>query len=104
MPRLIACAVVRDDPPRVFVAEDQDTLNWILALRLIAQMPGRDLPSHLRDALRTALRDERWADAVELWMHNGTEVDVYPSFEFYMASDVELAAQELDFTPLFRDQ
>jgi hypothetical protein len=31
MSRLIACAVVRDDPPQVFVAEDLETLNWVLA-------------------------------------------------------------------------
>ena len=30
-------------PPEVFIAEDQDTLNWVLALRLIARTPGREL-------------------------------------------------------------
>lgn len=28
MPRSVAVAVVGDDAPEVFVAEDQDTLNW----------------------------------------------------------------------------
>lgn len=46
MPRSVACAVVRDDPPQVFIAEDQ---------------------------------------------------------ELYTERDVELAAQELEFTPLFKD-
>ena len=36
-------------------------------------------------------------------MQNSPEVDVYPSFELYTANDVELAAQELEFTPLFED-
>jgi hypothetical protein len=103
MPRFVACAVVRDDPPQVFVAEDQDTLNWVLALELISRTPGRELPEALRDRLRAALREERWGDAVELWMHNRPEVDVYPSFELYTVQDVELAAQELEFTPLFED-
>ena len=103
MPRFVACAVVRDHPPEVFVAEDQDTLNWVLALKLIALTPGRELPEGLRDALRTALREEQWGEAVELWMHNRPEVDVYSSFELYTAHDVELAAQELEFTPLFQD-
>ena len=44
MVEIVACAVVRDDPPRVFVAADQDTLNWVIALRLIAPTPGRELP------------------------------------------------------------
>lgn len=103
MPRLVAYAVVRDDPPQVFVAEDQDTLNWVLALHLIARTPGRELPERLRDQLRQALRDEQWGEAVELWMQDTAEVDVYPSSDLYTAQDVELAALELDFTPLFED-
>ncbi len=103
MARSVACAVVRDDPPQVFIAEDQDTLNWVLALRLISRTPGHELPKGLRDRLRQALRDEQWGDAVELWMQNRPEVDVYPSFELYTGHDVELAAQELEFTPLFED-
>ncbi len=103
MARSVACAVVRDDPPQVFIAEDQETLNWVLALRLVARIPGHELPDGLRDRLRQALRDELWGDAVEMWMQNRPEVDVYPSFELYTARDVELAAQELEFTPLFED-
>lgn len=103
MARSVACAVVRDDPPQVFIAEDQETLNWVLALRLIARIPGHELAEGLRDRLRQALRDELWGDAVEMWMQNRPEVDVYPSFELYTERDVELAAQELEFTPLFTD-
>lgn len=103
MARSVACAVVRDDPPQVFIADDQETLNWVLALRLIARTPGRELDPGLRGRLREALRDERWGEAVELWMQNRPEVDVYPSFELYTEHDVELAAQELEFTPRFED-
>lgn len=103
MPRSVAVAVVRDDPPEVFVAEDQDTLNWVLALKLIARTPGDEFSPHLRDLLREALRNEQWGEAVELWMTTRTEVDVYPSYELYTERDVEMAAQELQFTPLFRD-
>jgi hypothetical protein len=87
----------------VFLAEDQDALNWVLALELIARTPGRNLSSDLRGRLRTALREEQWGDAVELWMRNRPEVDVYPSFELYTRADVELASMELEFTPLFED-
>jgi hypothetical protein len=103
VPRSVACAVVRDDPPQVFIAEDQETLNWVIALRLIARTPGNDLNLGLRERLREALREEQWGEAVELWMQNRPEVDVYPSFELYTERDVELAAQELQFTPLFED-
>ncbi len=101
MARIVACAVVRDDPPRVFLAEDEVTLNWVLARELIARTPGRELSPGLRAQLRQALRDERWATAVALWMENHPEVDVYPSLDLHTASDVELASLELAFTPLF---
>ena len=103
MPKVVGYAVVHDDPPQVFIAEDQDTLNWVLALHLIARTPGRELPERLRDRLRQALRDEQWGEAVELWMQDSPEIDVYPSTDLYTAQDVELAALELDFTPLFED-
>jgi hypothetical protein len=103
VPRFVAFAVVRDDPPQVFIAEDQETLNWVLALQLVATVPGNELPVVLRDQLRQALRDEQWGEAVQLWMQNRPEVDVYPSHELYIEQDVEMAAQELEFTPLFRD-
>lgn len=99
----IACAVVRDDPPQVFVAEDQETLNWVLALRLVAATPSADLDRGHRDRLRDALRDERWGDAVALWMADHPEVDVYPSVTLHESGDVVLGPQELEFTRLFRD-
>ena len=103
MPEIVASAVVRGIPPEVFIAEDQETLNWVLALRLIARTPGHVLDEGLRDELRLALREERWADAVEMWMDVEEEVDIYSSFDLYTARDVELAAHELEFTPLFRN-
>lgn len=101
MPKLVACAVVQDDPPQVFIAEDQATLNWVLALKLIANTPGSELGQDRRERLRSALKEERWGDAVELWMQERPGVDVYPSFELYSPHDVELAPLELEFTPLF---
>jgi hypothetical protein len=103
MPKIVACAVVRDDPPTVYLAEDQDALNWVLALKLIAQTPGRELSGELRESLRGALRDEQWGTAVELFMRDHPEVDVYSSFDLYTARDVEMAPLELPFTPLFED-
>lgn len=105
MPQIVACAVVRGDPPEVFIAENEEALNWALALHLIAQTPGNTLQTDFRDSLRDALRDERWGDAVILWMErSGSDaVDVYGSHDLYVDRDIELGALELDFTPLFRD-
>jgi hypothetical protein len=96
--------VVREDPPQVFVAEDIETLNWVLALKLIARMRGREVPEAVLEPLRTALLEEQWGDAVSLWMRvRPGEVDVYPSYDFHTPEDVALAAQELQFSPLFQD-
>jgi hypothetical protein len=104
MPRSVACAVVHEDPPQVFVAEDLETLNWVLALKLIARMPGREVPDNVLERLRTALLDEQWGDAVSLWMQvRPGGVDVYPSYDLHTPRDVDLAAQELQFSPLFQD-
>ncbi len=102
MAQIVACAVVRDDPPRVFVAEDLATLNWVLALRLIAATDRRQLPAELRGELGRALDEERWGDAVAAWIERtGVAVDVYPSMDLYQGTDVALASLELQFQPLF---
>jgi len=99
---LVACAVVRDDPPRVFVAEDLATLNWVLACQLVAKTPGRDLPAGEREALRQALREERWGDAVFAFIaRTGLAVDVYESTDLHVGSDAEVGPLELQLTPLF---
>lgn len=104
MPRVVAYAVVREEPPQVFVADDVDTLHWVLALHLVAATDPRALSSEDVVALRASLLDERWSDAVLLWMSaTSTVVDVYPSHDLYEADDVDLGPAELQFRPLFRD-
>jgi hypothetical protein len=99
---LVACAVVREDPPRVFVAQDLATLNWVLACQLVAMTPGSDLPAGERDALRLALTEQRWGDAVFAYIaRTGIAVDVYESTDLFMPSDVEVGPLELQLTPLF---
>ena len=101
---VVACAVVRDDPPRLFVAEDLDTLNWVLACQLVAKTPGRDLPPGERAALRQALREERWGDAVFAFIaRTGTAVDVYESTELHAAAEAAVGPLELQLTPLFAE-
>ena len=104
MARVVACAVVREDPPQVFVAEDLATLSWVLALKLIATADRRRMPADLREELSQALIEERWGDAVAAWIdRTGVAVDVYPSMELYQAVDVELGPLELQFQPIFED-
>ena len=88
----------------MFVAEDLDTLNWVLACQLVATTPGRDLAAGEREALRQALREERWGDAVFAFIaRTGTAVDVYESTELHGAADAAVGPLELQLTPLFTD-
>ena len=104
MSALVACAVVRDEPPRVFVAQDLDTLNWVLACQLVATTPGRDLAVGERDALRIALTEQRWGDAVFAFIdRTGIEVDVYESTELFGPADVEVGPMQLQLTLLFME-
>lgn len=100
----LSYAIVRDDPPELFLADDVETLQWVLALKLVAGSRPEDLPRGRVDSIRDALVDQRWADAVSEWISaTGRVVDVYPGVKVYEVHDVELGAEELQFTPLFRD-
>lgn len=104
----MAVAVVRGDPTQVFLAESDAVLGRLLALRLVAAAPTPELePSGLLGEIRQALLDERWADAVELWMRaTGEVVDVYPD-ERVVADEVlgpERAATEIRLAPVFDDE
>lgn len=104
MSSVVACAVVRDDPPRVFVAQDIDTLNWVLACHLVAKTPAQELADGEREELRRALREERWGDAVFAFIaRTGTAVDVYESTDMHLAADAAVGPLELQLTPLFAD-
>ncbi|HEY1734891.1 MAG TPA: hypothetical protein VGG23_10615 [Acidimicrobiales bacterium] len=104
MSKVVAYAVVHDEPPAVFIAEDLSTLNWVLALKLIAPTDASRLPVGVRSQLRDAVAEERWGDAVATWItHTGVAVDVYPSTELYEEADVTLASLELQFRPLFEN-
>ena len=100
----LAYAVVRFDPPKVFVADDVDTLQWVLALNVVARTPASVLDGATADSLRRALLAEQWSRAVFDWINaTGTPVDVYPEIEVYESDHVAMGAAELQFTPLFQD-
>lgn len=82
-------------------------LGRLLALRLVASSPAGELePSGFLGEIRQALLDERWGDAVELWMRaTGEIIDVYPD-EAVASEDVlgsERAAVEIRLSSVFED-
>lgn len=101
-----AYAVVRGEEPTIFLAEDAGVLARLLATNLVAQLPASDVSSVARlEELRTALLEERWADALVLWMdETSTVVDVYDeSPRVWAREDLEgeKAALEIRVAPLF---
>ena len=102
---IVSYAVVRSDPPEVYLADDVETLQWVLALKVVARTQADALPPDLVQSLRSALREERWADAVVDWIDaTNTPVDVYPSIDVYEARHVAMGPAEMQFTPLFQDE
>ena len=101
----VAYAVVRSDPPDVFVADDVDVLSRLLALELVARTDPRRVDPVVASTLRTALLEERWDDALADWIElTSTEVDVYPCLQVCTVTDLpsELIGAQLQFAPLFR--
>ena len=101
-----AYAVVRGEEPSVFLAEDATVLARTLAVSLVARLPSGDVSSPARlDEMRAALLEERWADALVLWMEEtGTIVDVYDESPRVWAAeelDSENALLEIRVAPLF---
>jgi len=103
----VAFAVVHQDPPQVFIAEDEHVLARLVALNVVAPTRPESLPT--REAaheLRDCLLEERWADAIFSWVEmSGVVIDAYPDeiVGTEAALDAERAALEVRMTPLFRD-
>lgn len=103
-----AYAIVRSDPPEIFLAEDADAISRALAIYLVAQLPAAEVasPARLRE-MRDALLEERWADALVAWMEEtGNVVDVYGASTKVWSTeelDLERASLEIRLAPLFAD-
>lgn len=101
---ILSYAIVRTDPPEVYLADDVDTLQWVLALQVVARTVPGDVGAPTAAVLRQALLAEEWGQAVFEWINaTGIPVDVYPSIEVYEARHVAMGPAELQFTPLFVD-
>ena len=104
-----AYAVVREEEPKVFLAESADVLSRVLALQVVAQLPAATVRSSARlEEMRSALLEERWGDALVAWIEETeTPVDVYDESLVVWtneALDAEQASMEIRMSPLFGDQ
>lgn len=102
----LAYAVVHDDPPRVFAAQDLDVLHRVLAMEVVAATPTAALPAGAAPSIREALLDERWGDAVTMWIGcSGLAIDVYDDLVVWTDDELEadFTGVRLQFTPLFED-
>ena len=103
-----AFAIVRGEEPALLLAESAAVMDRALALQVVAQLSASAVQSHARlNEMRSALLDERWADAVVLWIEEtGVAVDVYtesPKVWSERELDAEQASMEIRMAPLFAE-
>lgn len=102
-PGTVAVAVTHDEPPLILLAEDDRVLSRLIALRLVAQSRPSSLGGRL-ETIRTALLEERWAEAVFQWMEaTGAVVDAYPDEDVWTEErlDEDRASFEIRMAPIF---
>ena len=103
----VAWAMVFDEsPPRIFVATDELVLTRLLALKVVARTDPRRLVEGQVTAIRDALLEERWGDAVAAWViATGIGMDVYPDEALWSADalDEELVSLQVRLSPIFED-
>jgi len=107
-PQAGAFAIVRQQEPQIFLAEDTSVLDRVLALHIVAQLSSAQVSSPARlEEMRAALLEERWADALAAWIEEtGVPVDVYderPQVWTVQQLDAEQASMEIRLAPLFKD-
>ena len=103
-PGRVAVAVTREDPPRLLIATDEDVLSRAIATRVVAQEDPATFSHANLLAIQSALLEERWSDAVALWIDStSASVDVYPDEEILRESDLttEAAAFSIRMGRLF---
>lgn len=95
-PSWVAFAVTHDEPPQVFLAEDDVVLSRVPALNLVAATSADELSREDRNAIRRALQ-ERWADAVATWIGaTGIVVDAYGGERVWTDRDLDELAVTLE--------
>jgi hypothetical protein len=91
--------------PEVMIARDEEALNQAVALELIASTDPKQLGVRLT-AIRGALMEGRWVDALVDWMSvTGRTVDVYPDEPVRESVHDEVSMRlELQIKPIFADE
>lgn len=103
-PKSVGAYAIRRSEGDLLLADSEDTLNKVIALKWVAEWvpPRKDLA----DVVRSALLEERWGEAVIVWMDaTGEVIDVFPSFlEIHEAHDYpdEEFGLRIQTSPLFR--
>ncbi len=73
-----AYAIVKRDPPELWLATDGEVISRLLALKVVAASDAATFEPAQLVRVRQSLLDERWADAVGEWMAaTGVDIDVY---------------------------
>lgn len=73
-----AYAIVKQDPPELWVASDGAVISRLLALKVVAATDPETFAADELEIVRAALLEQRWADAVGAWMAaTGVDIDVY---------------------------
>ena len=103
----VAYAILHTEPPDVIIAEDAETLTRVLALEVVARTPSSQIRNEAAlGVIRSALLEERWADAVVEWIeHTGTAIDAYPDEPIWTEGqlDDDRLALEIRVAAVFQD-
>ena len=107
--RVGAYAVVRQQEPQVYLAEDAGVLDRVLALHLVARLDRNSISSDARlREMQSALLEERWDDALVAWIEEtGIAVDVYAEpLPVWTKGDLdqEGAVLEIKISRLFEEE
>src|ERR1700737_5004519 len=103
-PGRVAVGVLHGDTPEVFLAESDAVLGRLLALKLVGRSRPEDIPTDVLDEIRSALLEQRWADAVTTWMlATGEVLDGYPDEEIVTDEmlDDDRASMEIRLSAIF---
>ena len=100
-----AYAIVKSDPPQLFLAQNAAVISRLIALKVVAQQDPAQLAPGRISIIRDALLEERWADAVVTWMSaTDTFIDVYEEYVPVWTEedlDADLAAMEIRMARIF---
>ncbi len=100
-----AWAVVKEETPRIFLAENAAVISRLLALKVVAAEDRSVFDSDALAEVHDHLLHERWAEAVVMWMDaTDTYIDVYDEYvQVWTEADLdrEVASMAIRTSRLF---